>query len=95
MSLHVHEKIDSRTIIEAVKKSPEKIWEQLNLFNKPINKLKFLKEIEFYQHERDWSNRLVSGDSLLVMNSLLEKENLAEKVQMILRFQNSLKLEDD
>ena len=83
VSLHVHEKIDPRTIIETVKKSPEKIWEQLNLFNRPVNKLSFLKEIEFYKHQKDWSNRLVAGDSLLVMNSLLEKEGMGGKVQTV------------
>lgn len=83
LSLHVHEKIDPRTVIEAVKKSPEKIWQQLNLFNKPINKLSFIKDIEFYKHEKDWSNRMISGDSLLVMNSLIEKEGLSGKTQVI------------
>ncbi|MEK9138030.1 MAG: DNA methyltransferase, partial [Bacteroidota bacterium] len=39
--------------------------------------------IEFYQHAHGWSNRLVAGDSLLVMNSLLEKEGMAGKVQMV------------
>ncbi|MCP9443095.1 MAG: DUF559 domain-containing protein [Nitrospira sp.] len=39
--------------------------------------------IEFYQHKHGWSNRLIAGDSLLVMNSLLEKEGMAGKVQMI------------
>jgi adenine-specific DNA-methyltransferase len=39
--------------------------------------------IEFYRHAKGWSNRLVAGDSLLVMNSLLEKEGMAGQVQMI------------
>ena len=39
--------------------------------------------IEFYQHRHNWSNRLVAGDSLLVMNSLLEKEGMGGKVQMV------------
>jgi len=39
--------------------------------------------VEFYKHKHSWSNRLVAGDSLLVMNSLLEKEGMAGKVQMI------------
>ena len=39
--------------------------------------------IEFYKHAHGWSNRLVAGDSLLVMNSLLEKEGMAGKVQMV------------
>jgi adenine-specific DNA-methyltransferase len=41
------------------------------------------KQIEFYKHEVGWSNRLILGDSLLVMNSLLVKEGMAGKVQMI------------
>ncbi len=39
--------------------------------------------IEFYKHAHGWSNRLIAGDSLLVMNSLLEKEGMAGQVQMI------------
>ena len=39
--------------------------------------------IEFYKHKEGWSNRMIAGDSLLVMNSLLEKEGMAGKVQMI------------
>jgi hypothetical protein len=33
--------------------------------------------IEFYRHAHGWLNRLIAGDSLLVMNSLLEKEGMA------------------
>src|SRR5208282_4493308 len=39
--------------------------------------------IEFYKHAHNWSNRLIAGDSLLVMNSLLEKEGMAGQVQMV------------
>ena len=39
--------------------------------------------IDFYQHEQNWSNRMILGDSLLVMNSLAEKELLKGQVQMI------------
>ncbi len=39
--------------------------------------------IEFYKHRHNWSNRLIAGDSLLVMNSLLEKEGMAGHVQMV------------
>jgi hypothetical protein len=35
------------------------------------------------EEERVWANRLIAGDSLLVMNSLLQKESLAGQVQMI------------
>jgi adenine-specific DNA-methyltransferase len=39
--------------------------------------------LDFYKHEKGWSNRLITGDSLLVMNSLLTKESMGGKVQMI------------
>jgi len=39
--------------------------------------------VDFYKHERGWSNRLIAGDSLLVMNSLIQKESMAGQVQMV------------
>jgi adenine specific DNA methylase Mod len=36
-----------------------------------------------HKHSQNWSNRLVAGDSLLVMNSLLQKEGMTGKIQMI------------
>ena len=84
VSLHVHERIDPRTIIEAARKrngngSPV----QGSLFELPGENPPVRSAIEFYQHRHNWSNRLVAGDSLLVMNSLLEKEGMAGKVQMV------------
>ena len=38
---------------------------------------------EYYKHQDGWSNRLVQGDSLLIMTSLLEREGMAGKVQTI------------
>lgn len=43
----------------------------------------FQKAVEFYKHEDNWQNRMILGDSLLVMNSLLEKEGMRGKVQTI------------
>jgi adenine-specific DNA-methyltransferase len=80
VSLHVHERIDPRRIIESVKKE-EDSSPQMSLFEE---KKKPLREaIEFYKHRENWSNRLIAGDSLLVMNSLLEKEGMGGKVQMV------------
>lgn len=83
VSLHVHERIDPRTIIEAVRKRNGNGGAvQLTLFE--VERQEPLREaIEFYQHKHGWTNRLIAGDSLLVMNSLLEKEGMAGKVQMI------------
>ena len=88
VSLHVHERIDPASILNAVrarmkeqKSAPTKM--QLGLFSAPFENLPLRDAIDFYKHEKGWSNRLIAGDSLLVMNSLLQKESLAGQVQMI------------
>src|SRR5690606_9798210 len=53
------------------------------LFDAPFENLPLRDAIDFYRHEKGWANRLIAGDSLLVMNSLLHKESLAGQVQMI------------
>ncbi|MCL0050136.1 hypothetical protein M1M87_01855 [Thermodesulfovibrionales bacterium] len=79
-SLHVHERIDPKTIINAVQK--EKTGQiQMSIFESEKRPLR--EAVEFYKHKEGWSNRLIAGDSLLVMNSLLEKEGMPGKVQMI------------
>ncbi|MDM8555175.1 site-specific DNA-methyltransferase [Desulfococcaceae bacterium HSG7] len=80
VSLHVHERIDPKTIIENVRKE-ETGPKQISLFD--VEKKPLREAIEFYKHRQGWSNRLIAGDSLLVMNSLLEKEGMAGKAQMI------------
>lgn len=55
----------------------------LNFFDTAENNPPLRDAIDFYKHDQGWSNRLIAGDSLLVMNSLLEKEGLESKVQMI------------
>lgn len=79
VSLHVHERIDPNTIIETVKKEHDD-GGQTSLFDekKPLR-----EAIDFYKHKEGWTNRLIAGDSLLVMNSLIEKEGMAGKVQMV------------
>jgi len=82
VSLHVHERIDPRTIIRAAK-AGNGDHRQASLFEFSIENPPLREAVEFYRHKHNWSNRLVAGDSLLVMNSLLEKEGMAGKVQMI------------
>ena len=77
VSLHIHERISTRAILEAVKR-PEP---QPALFGETA--LSADQQIEFYKHEVGWANRLILGDSLLVMNSLLVKEGMAGKVRML------------
>ncbi|MDH7478968.1 MAG: site-specific DNA-methyltransferase, partial [Syntrophomonadaceae bacterium] len=83
VSLHVHERIDPLTIISHVSRNTDGYPQQMSLFERPENYRPLREAIDFYKHSQDWSNRLIAGDSLLVMNSLLEKEGLAGKVQMI------------
>ena len=84
VSLHVHERIDPRTIIEATRKrNGNGAPVQGSLFELPEENPPVRNAIEFYRHRHNWTNRLVAGDSLLVMNSLLEKEGMAGKVQMV------------
>jgi DNA modification methylase len=76
--LHIHERISTRAILDAVRRPQPP---QLDLFGE--TPLSADQQIEFYRHEVGWANRLILGDSLLVMNSLLVKEGMAGKVQMI------------
>src|SRR4029077_9019983 len=55
---------------------------EMTLFD-DIRTLEFEEMVDFYNHPDRWANRLILGDSLLVMNSLAEKEKLRGKVQMI------------
>lgn len=80
VSLHIHERISTKAILKSLQKT-RGIQTQLNLFAEP--ELPLDKRIEFYQHDVDWSNRLILGDSLLVMNSLIERELMTGKVQTI------------
>ena len=42
-----------------------------------------LRALEAYQHKDCWMNRMIAGDSLIIMNSLLRKESMSGQVQMI------------
>jgi adenine-specific DNA-methyltransferase len=57
--------------------------QQLPLFALSEENPPLRQAVEFYRHPHGWSNRLMAGDSLLAMNSLLEKEGMAGKVQMV------------
>ncbi len=57
---------------------------QTNLFAQfndgPVD---FDQRVDFYHHDQNWTNRMILGDSLLVMTSLAEKEGLKGQVQTI------------
>lgn len=59
VSLHVHERIDPRTIIEAVRKRNGNGQTQLSLFARKEENPPLRDAIEFYRHKHNWSNRLM------------------------------------
>jgi len=76
--LHVHERVSAKAIIAAAQKDEQVAQD---LFARP--KLQREQALQYYRHNIDWANRLILGDSLQVMSSLANRENLAGKVQMI------------
>ena len=78
--IYIQEKIVPQVIIENLRKVVEK--PELSLFD-DFDGLEGYEAVEYYQHEANWSNRMILGDSLQVMASLAEKENLRGKVQMV------------
>src|SRR5438552_11755864 len=86
--IHVQEKVHPQAIVEDVKSwavSPtrQRGQRQPDLFADFNGLDDFSKKLEFYQHDQHWTNRLILGDSLLVMASLAEKERLRGKVQCV------------
>ena len=77
VALHVHERVSTKAILKVAER--ENVQRQL--FADPQQT--YNKAVEFYKHDVDWANRLILGDSLMVMSSLAHREDLAGKVQMI------------
>jgi adenine-specific DNA-methyltransferase len=81
--IYIQEKIQPRAIIEdLLRVSREGRPAQVDFFS-DFNGIEFEKLVDFYRHEQNWTNRMILGDSLLVMTSLAEKERLKGQVQMI------------
>lgn len=76
-SIHVHEELSTEKIMGSVRRKRT----QQSLFD--LDALDVDQAVEFYQHDLNWSNRLILGDSLTVMMSLLERERLAGQVQCV------------
>lgn len=79
--IYIQEKIAPQAIIEALRSRPP-AEPTLDLFAE-FDGLDFERLVEFYQHSHQWTNRVILGDSLMVMTSLAEKEGLRGQVQMI------------
>ncbi|MCX7038248.1 MAG: DNA methyltransferase, partial [Spirochaetes bacterium] len=77
VALNIHERISTQAILRSARREDV----QRELFADPHEP--WQEAVKFYQHDIDWTNRLILGDSLQVMSSLAHRENLAGKVQMI------------
>ncbi len=88
-SLYRHEHIAPETLIKNLYKVTETTSNQTDLFSvnelfgNALEKDEIEKVSEYYHHQDGWTNRLIQGDSHLVMASLLEREGMAGQVQTI------------
>jgi len=84
--LYIQEKIHPKAIIEDLKRQTKEREDAhsdtLDLFG-DFNGIDPEAKTEFYQHDQNWQNRMILGDSLQVMASLAEREGLRSQVQCI------------
>src|SRR5665213_1248094 len=84
--IYIQEKIHPQAIIENFRQTALRNPANdslAGLFNDFNGLTDFDKKVDFYHHDQHWSNRMILGDSLLVMTSLAEKEALKGKAQTI------------
>ncbi|WBA44330.1 site-specific DNA-methyltransferase [Hymenobacter canadensis] len=86
-SLYRHEHIVPENLIKGLYRTAAPASGQMSLnalFGNALDREELNKTSEYYQHPPDgWTNRLIQGDSELVMASLLEREGMAGTVQCI------------
>lgn len=83
LSLFVHERLSTKAILETLKgHTRDRQADMFQLFGDPQHSVTD-QILGAYEHTDKWVNRMVLGDSLVVMNSLLRYEFLGEQVQMI------------
>ncbi len=85
--LYIQEKVHPKVLIDDLKKrsrsGEQDNTQQIDLFAAFNGLPSEEAKTEFYQHDQNWSNRMILGDSLQVMASLAEREGLRGKVQCI------------
>ena len=90
-SLYRHEHIAPENLISGLHRMVEEkkdanqldMFSTNELFGNALEKDELDKVSDYYSHQDGWTNRLIQGDSLLVMTSLLEREGMAGQVQTI------------
>ena len=86
--LYIQEKVHPKVLIDDLLRQTKETHveapgAQTNLFADFNGIPEGVDRTEFYQHDQNWSNRMILGDSLQVMASLAEREGLRGKVQCI------------
>ncbi len=81
LPLFVHERLSTKAILETLKGHERDRQMELQLFADP--QLPLHQALAAYEYPGPWVNRMILGDSLVVMSSLLEYEGLGGQVQMI------------
>jgi len=86
--LYIQEKVHPKVLIDDLRRQTEVqekagIPQQIDLFSDFNGLPEKARATEFYQHDANWTNRMILGDSLQVMASLAEREGLRGKVQCI------------
>ncbi|MEN1975086.1 site-specific DNA-methyltransferase [Cellulomonas sp. P4] len=82
--IYIQEKIDPRALVENLRRTAARPEDEpeLTLFE-GFDDLGPFEAVEYYQHSSKWANRMILGDSLAVMASLADRENLRGQVQAI------------
>jgi len=83
LPLFVHERLSTKAILETLKgHKRDKQLSMFDLFGDPGHSITD-QVLKAYEHKDRWVNRMILGDSMVVMNSLLNYEGMGGKVQMI------------
>ncbi|MBY0247622.1 MAG: site-specific DNA-methyltransferase [Nitrospiraceae bacterium] len=83
LPLFIHERLSTKAIIETLAgHKTDKQEDMFALFGDPQHSITD-QVLKSYEYQDNWTNRMVLGDSLVVMNSLLRYEGLGGQVQMI------------
>ena len=85
--LYIQEKIHPKSLIQDLMRQTQsgrpRPQQQMSLFADFNGIAPDADKTDFYQHDQNWTNRMILGDSLQVMASLSEREGLRGKVQCI------------
>jgi adenine-specific DNA-methyltransferase len=83
LPLFIHERLSTKAILETLKgHKRDRQTDMFELFGDPQHSITD-QVLRAYEHRDKWVNRMILGDSLVVMNSLLRYEDLGGQVQMI------------